>query len=145
VFKSEFRVDYVDTDAMGVVHHASYCRWLERARVHWLDSVGEPYRKMEADGMAFPLRELNIVYKKPLRFDDRAVVEISDVDMEALTVEIRYRILSEDHKKVHAVASTRHVLVKMIRKENQASEVEMKLLPIPEHWRKKWQQLRDPK
>lgn len=142
MFETPIRVDYIDTDAMAVVHHSSYCRWLERVRVFWLDSVGEPYKKMEAEGLGFPLRELNILYKKPLRFDDRAIVEIVEVDMKDLTVEIRYRIRSEDRKLVYALASSKHVLVEMSESKNGT---EFKLVPIPKSWRSKWQQLKDQK
>jgi acyl-CoA thioester hydrolase len=144
MFETPIRVDYIDTDAMAVVHHASYCRWLERARILWLESVGESYKKMEARGLGFPLRELNIVYKKPLHFDDRAIIEIVEVDMAQLTVEIRYRIRSEDRKQIHAIATSRHVLVEMTR-SGDSGKAEFKLIPVPDVWRSKWQQLKDQK
>jgi acyl-CoA thioester hydrolase len=145
VFETPIQVDYIDTDAMAVVHHSSYCRWLERARILWLDSIDEPYKKMESEGLGLPLRELNVLYKKPLRFGDRAIVEIVEVDMTELTVEIRYKIRSEDRKQIHALASTKHVLVQMNRSTGAGNETEFKLLPVPEAWRNKWQQLRDQK
>jgi YbgC/YbaW family acyl-CoA thioester hydrolase len=141
VFEIAIRVDYIDTDAMGVVHHSSYCRWLERARIGWLDLIQQSYKSMESEGMGLPVRELEIKYKVPLRFHDQALVAVSQVDLARHTLEIHYKITSLDRKRTFALARTKHALVKMEHKVDDEGQKVLSLVEIPESWRSKWQQL----
>ena len=68
------RVRYAESDQMGVVHHGAYVAWLEEARIEWLRSVGRSYRELEATGILMPVVELQISYKRSLRFDDIATL-----------------------------------------------------------------------
>jgi acyl-CoA thioester hydrolase len=70
------RAGYVDTDQGGVVHHATYLRWFEQARIELLREGGLVYREWE-DGtrMGLPVVELSVRYLQPVRFDEVIVVE----------------------------------------------------------------------
>ena len=50
------RVQYYETDRMGIVHHSNYVRWMEEARVDFLARIGFPYDAMEARGVISPVR-----------------------------------------------------------------------------------------
>ncbi|WP_202718837.1 tol-pal system-associated acyl-CoA thioesterase [Thiothrix subterranea] len=69
------RVYYEDTDAGGVVYHANYLRFMERARTEWLRTLG-----FEQDTLAqelnavFVVAGLEIAYRKPARFNDALLV-----------------------------------------------------------------------
>ena len=71
------RVRYGESDQMGVAHHGAYVIWLEAARIEWLREVGRSYRQLEADGVLMPVVELNINYRRSLRFDDEATLSTS--------------------------------------------------------------------
>lgn len=74
-FAIDIRVYYEDTDATGVVYHANYLRYFERARTEWLDSRGLGHREMaERHGVAFTLADLSIHFRRPARLDDRLAV-----------------------------------------------------------------------
>jgi acyl-CoA thioester hydrolase len=65
------RVGYVDTDQGGVMHHSTYLRYLEMARVEYLRARGVDYANFElAARLALPVVEANLRYKLPTRFDD---------------------------------------------------------------------------
>jgi acyl-CoA thioester hydrolase len=65
------RVGYVDTDQAHVVHHSTYLRYLEAARVEYLREHGLDYRSFELDQrLALPVVEVRLRYKLPARFDD---------------------------------------------------------------------------
>jgi acyl-CoA thioester hydrolase len=65
------RVGYVDTDQSHVVHHATYLRYLEAARVEYLRERGLDYRQLEMDKhLALPVVEARLRYHLPARFDD---------------------------------------------------------------------------
>ena len=71
-FVTRVRVRYAESDQMGVAHHGAYVAWLEEARIEWLRTVGVRYRDLEKAGTLMPVVELQLAYKRPLRFDDEA-------------------------------------------------------------------------
>ena len=76
------RVYWEDTDASGIVYHAAYLRWAERARTELLRSCGfDQSRLMAEQGVTFALRHCDIDFLAPARLDD-----ILDVDTEILEV-----------------------------------------------------------
>jgi acyl-CoA thioester hydrolase len=68
------RVAFFETDAMGIVHHANYVRWLELARVHWMDEHHRPYRAYMAQGLHFATTRVEIDYRRAAGFDDEVEV-----------------------------------------------------------------------
>lgn len=70
-FRWRTRVYWEDTDAGGVVYHAGYLRFLERARSEWMRAaaIGQDALR-RSHGIVFVVRELSIAYDKPARLDD---------------------------------------------------------------------------
>ena len=66
------RVRYGESDQMGVAHHAAYITWFEECRIEMMRSLGSSYRDLEARGVLMPVIELNVRYRRSLRFDDVA-------------------------------------------------------------------------
>jgi acyl-CoA thioester hydrolase len=65
------RVRFHETDAMGVVHHASYLRYLEDARVDFLRQIGRPYSTLrDVDRIEFAVIGIELAYRSPLQFDE---------------------------------------------------------------------------
>ncbi|HEX7477179.1 MAG TPA: thioesterase family protein [Polyangiales bacterium] len=65
------RVGYVDTDQGCVVHHGTYFRYLEHARVELLRERGVDYKHFERDNqLGLPVVDANIRYHQSARFDD---------------------------------------------------------------------------
>jgi len=66
------RVYYEDTDAGGIVYHANYLRFIERARTEWLRALGfEQDQLLQELRILFAVRSLEADYLKPARFNDR--------------------------------------------------------------------------
>ena len=58
----ERKINYYETDRMGIVHHSNYIRFMEEARCYLLEKVGMPYSAFEENGIMIPKRKLeNIV------------------------------------------------------------------------------------
>jgi acyl-CoA thioester hydrolase len=70
----EYRVPFYDTDAMGVVHHANYVRYLELSRVAFLREHDEPYQHYVAQGYHVVVTRVDIRLRQPSRFDDLLAV-----------------------------------------------------------------------
>lgn len=65
------RVYYEDTDASGVVYHANYLRYFERARTEWLRAMGLGQDRLMDDlGVAFTVANMEIDFRMPARLDD---------------------------------------------------------------------------
>jgi acyl-CoA thioester hydrolase len=87
------RVYYEDTDAGGVVYHANYLRFFERARTEWFRAHGYHLSKLAADpGVLFAVAEMNIRYRRPARLDDLLVTSCVAARDGAATVEFSQQI-----------------------------------------------------
>lgn len=76
-FSWPVRVYWEDTDAGGVVYHASYLRFLERARTEWLRRLGvDQMAFKEATGLAFMVHRMEIDFLKPALLDDELTVSV---------------------------------------------------------------------
>jgi acyl-CoA thioester hydrolase len=65
------RVYYEDTDSGGLVYHANYLKFMERARTEWLRSLGFDQSRLQAElGVVFAVRSVGIDYLRPARYDD---------------------------------------------------------------------------
>jgi acyl-CoA thioester hydrolase len=69
------RVYYEDTDAGGVVYHASYLRYAERARTEALRDLGIPHAALIAQyGLMFVVRRIKVDYLRPARLDESLTI-----------------------------------------------------------------------
>ena len=76
-FTLRVRVYYEDTDAGGIVYHANWLRWFERARTDWLRALGVEHSRMLAEtGVGFVVRDLSIDYRRPARLDEELLVDV---------------------------------------------------------------------
>jgi len=70
-FKFPIRIYYEDTDAGGIVYHANYLRFAERARTEWLRALGyEHDQVLAAHSLLLVVRHIEIDYKAPARLGD---------------------------------------------------------------------------
>jgi len=88
------RVYYEDTDLTGMVYHANYLRWFERARSDLLRLLGIEQRGAVDDGTGFyTVAELNIRYLVPARLDDAVTVATTALELGAASVRLRQQAL----------------------------------------------------
>src|ERR1700730_2755680 len=85
--RTSLRVYYEDTDAGGVVYHANYLRYAERARTEALRDAGIPHADLvERFGLMFMVHRAEIDYVRPAMLDDLLVVETETMDVRGATV-----------------------------------------------------------
>ena len=81
------RVYWEDTDAGGVVYHASYLRFLERARTEWLRDMGvDQLAFKQATGLAFMVKEMQLDFLKPALLDDELTVTVEIKERRAASI-----------------------------------------------------------
>lgn len=108
VFVHPARIYYQDTDAGGVVYHASYLNFLERARYEWLRELGFTVDIMiRSHKMIFLIRSLSIEYFKPAVLDDLLDITVQVTDIGRSRITLQQQILREQgtlaSATVHAV------------------------------------------
>ena len=110
VFVHRLRTRFAETDAMGVIHHAAYLPYLEEARVEYLRSIEHPYRAVRSgtgeDQRDFPVLEVSVRYRKPVRFDDEVDVPLGVGAVTGTTFQIAYLVTVDG--EVRATAVTVH-------------------------------------
>ena len=70
------KAQYHETDRMGVIHHSNFIKWMEEARIAYMDSLGFGYARVEELGILSPVAGLSISYKDPVRFDDTVEITV---------------------------------------------------------------------
>ncbi len=90
------RVYYEDTDASGLVYHARYLHFVERARTELLRAAGGDHPSLLAkEGLAFAVRHLAIDFLKPARLDDLLIVETVMTGRTGARIELAQRVLRD--------------------------------------------------
>ncbi len=104
---TEHHVNFYDTDAMAVVHHANYIRWFEIGRVEYLRALGITLGELMDDGYVFPIIEVEAKYHESSHFDDVLLIETTAESLTRVKMAFTYRIL---RKNDGAVLVTGHSL-----------------------------------
>ena len=108
------RVYYEDTDAGGVVYHASYVCFFERARTEFLRNRGFSQQSLLSENIAFVVKKLEIDYKMPGRLDDLLSVETEIKEIKKATIIFEQKLLRDQVCISYAIVSVASVdLLKM--------------------------------
>lgn len=91
------RVYWEDTDAGGVVYHARYVAFMERARTEWMRALGYGQESTrQAHGLVFAVRSMRVDFFKPARLDDALGVEVILRQCRKASLVFEQRIVRED-------------------------------------------------
>ena len=99
------RVYWEDTDAGGVVYHASYVRFFERARTEWLRAAGIGQQALrEEHGVVFVVHGMDLRFIQPARLDDmlEASVSVTELRSASFKVEQSLRRTADERRLVDA-------------------------------------------
>lgn len=86
----EHKVNYYETDKMGITHHSNYVRWMEEARIDFLDKLGWSFIKLEEEGISSPVMSIECAYKKPTTFPDIVEIKVSIEKLSAVKLIFAY-------------------------------------------------------
>ena len=108
---TELRVRYAETDAMGIVHHATYPVWMELGRSDFLRQLGQSYAEWEARGVRLVVNEIRVRFRAPARYDELVQVRTRIPEAGRRRMVFSYRIeqdgvLLADGESIHLVTST---------------------------------------
>lgn len=107
-FEYKRKINYYETDRMGVVHHSNYIRFLEEARCYWLESVGMPFDKLEENGITIPVLDVNCSYKYHLTYGDTIIITPKIGKFNGVRMTIEYDVIDEKTGQTVLIVSTNH-------------------------------------
>jgi acyl-CoA thioester hydrolase len=134
ISETTVRVNYSETDQMGVVYHARYLVWLDVARCEHLRRSGMSYRELEQAGLRLAVSELAIRYRQPARYDDIIRIRCWVREVASRRVDFGYAVEHAEDQRLLATASTRLL----------ALDVRMTLARLPERVRQVLHPIADP-
>lgn len=92
-FRLPVRIYYEDTDTLGMVYHANYLKYMERARVEWLRAVGVFLPEVaEQERGAFVVRRINIEYLRPAKLGDALDATVRVKSVKGCSVDLRQTV-----------------------------------------------------
>jgi len=134
MYTYQHRVQFYETDEMGIVHHSNYLRICEEARVAWAHSRGLIDYQKKGSASMFAVYETRVRHLKPAFFGDEVEVQLQ-VRSEGVRIHIEYRLNARGQTLV--VAETVHVPLdtnlKLMRLPNAMKEILEK-----EQWTETW-------
>ena len=83
-------VKFYECDRMGITHHSNYIRFMEEARVDWMDQLGFGFDRMEAEGVVSPVVAVECRYRQPTTFKDVIEIVPTVAETTALKLVISY-------------------------------------------------------
>lgn len=121
------KVRFVETDMMGVVHHANYFRWFEMARVEYLRQAGVLLNDLMAEDIVFPITDVECKYRLSARFDDYILIEAVLDEVSKVKMVFTYRVLREHDGALLATGRT----------QNAFTNRQGKIVRLPDRYFKK--------
>jgi len=133
ISETSVRVNYSETDQMGVVYHARYLVWLDVARCEHLRLSGMSYRELEQAGLRLAVSELAIRYRQPARYDDLIRIRCWIREVTSRRVDFGYAVEHAEDRRLLATASTRLIALNIgMTLARLPEQVRQVLHPIPD-------------
>lgn len=106
------RAQYHETDQMGIIHHSNYVKWMEEARIRFLEEMGIDYRRLEESGIISPIVGISVQYKKTVRFDDEVHIGVYVKKYNGIRMELGYEMRDQADGAVCTTASSQSCFTK---------------------------------
>lgn len=103
---------YYETDQMGIIHHSNYIRWMEDARIAYMDEMGFPYKKVEEAGIMSPVLSVQCDYRSMTYFGDRVAIEVKLKSFKGVKYTFSYVMRDAVSGEVRAEGSSMHCFLK---------------------------------
>lgn len=106
MFTYQHEVKYYECDRMGITHHSNYVRFMEEARVDYLDQLGYGFDRIEAEGVFSPVVSVQCNYKHPTTFKEVIDIEVGIKLLSEMRFEFNY--LMRSGGKIVCTAQSTH-------------------------------------
>lgn len=90
------RVMYYETDKMGITHHSNYIRFMEEARVDFLEKLGWPYERLEDLGIGSPVIGIECRFHCPTTFADTVEITVCVKEYNGVRLKVGYKMTNQN-------------------------------------------------
>jgi len=105
------RVQYYETDRMGISHHSNYIRWMEEARVFFLNTNNCGYVEFEKLGLSSPVLGIEWSYKKTTTFDDEVEIIIKLAEYNSVKMVYEYEMKNRANGDIVFIGKSSHCFI----------------------------------
>lgn len=109
--KVEVKVRFNEVDSMGVVWHGNYVKYIEDGREAFGEKYGIHYLDLLKAGVIVPLVNIELDFKYPLKYGEKAIVQTKYIDCEAAKLIFEYVISRSSNNEVVATAKSTQVFL----------------------------------
>ena len=125
------KVQYYETDRMGITHHSNYIRWMEEARVYFLDNNDCGYGQIEEIGFSSPVLGIECNYKRTTTFGDEVDIEIRMSEYNSVKMVYEYTMKNKATGELVFTGKSSHCFInkegRPINLKKYAPEIDEKL------------------
>ena len=113
LFMSKYthKVNYYETDKMGITHHSNYIRFMEEARMHSLSEIGFPMTMLEKAGITSPVVSVNCEYKHTTTYSDEIEIEVCVTGYTGVRLTLSYTMTEKGNDVLVATATSVHCFI----------------------------------
>jgi len=90
------KVQYYETDQMGIAHHSNYIRWMEEARIDFLNQIGWDYKTLEENGVISPVTNVDCKYRMTTKFYDVITIHVHVAEFKGIKLKLRYEMIRDE-------------------------------------------------
>ena len=101
------KVQYYETDKMGITHHSNYIKWMEEARIDFLEQIGFGYDRVEALGIISPVVSVECKYKAVTKFPEEVEIAVFVESFNGVRLTLGYDMKNAEGKTV-CIAKSEH-------------------------------------
>jgi acyl-CoA thioester hydrolase len=105
------KVNYYETDKMGITHHSNYIRWMEEARIDYFDKNNLGYKQMEDSGIISPVVSVECDYKATTTFDDRIAISVVAEEFKGVKLILRYTMINVENNTLVCEGKSTHCFI----------------------------------
>ncbi len=111
VAETTLHVRYAETDAMGIIHHASYIVYFEEGRSNYARQRGSDYASFEASGYYLAVSEINARYIKSARYGKQVTICCWIAEMKSRGLTFAYEILDAVSREILVEGQSKHICI----------------------------------
>ncbi len=105
------KVQYYETDQMGIVHHSNYFRWFEEARLVFMEKIGLPYDRLEEIGIIIPVTAVSAKYLKAATFPKSIEIQSKITSYTGVRMTVKYQLFDMEESTLITEGETQHGFV----------------------------------
>lgn len=111
IAETSLHVRYAETDAMGIIHHASYILYFEEGRSHYARQRGSDYASFEASGFYLAVSEVNARYIKSAQYGQQITIRCWIAEMKSRGLTFAYEILDASSRDLLVEGFSKHICI----------------------------------